>query len=486
MQDLSQSAFAAASLEGRLAELTILYHVSHALQKTVDEEKALYIILVGVTAGRGLGFNRAFVLLLDEEAKTLRGRLAIGPETPEEAFGIWQDLQEKHESLGDLLDSILTTEIKKDRWVNELVSRILIPLGDGTSPLVRILKSHESARAVKGVFMPHGLPVDEELIRLFGTDEFAVAPLFLAEKDLGLLIADNAIARVPIDIATLRLLEIFAQEASAAIQNTRLYQRLMGQIKISEGQNVTLRESQQQLLKVERLSTMGRLATLLAFRIRAPLASIGGFARRLLRTMPHQDPRREEMEFIVSDVSRLERLVEEVLAYRRISNPEFKPTDVNALVQSVLITMQDETQRGSVHTMLRFKPDLPIARIDELQVRQALMNLVSNALEAMPAGGTVTVTTSADTEFLEIEVRDTGIGIPKQNWNKLYKPFFTTKTTGTGLGLAIVGQVVENHHGSLRFKSAPGEGTAFTMRLAINPEGELAAPVRAAAAQFEE
>jgi signal transduction histidine kinase len=486
MKDSSQTEPAAVSLERRITELTILHEVSRALQKTVDEMRALYIILVGVTAGWGLGFNRAFILLLNEEEEILQGQLAIGPETPEEAFGIWQDLGKKHESLGGLLSSLNAVDMKKDRWVNELVARVRIPLSDETNALVRVLRSHEACRAFQGVCLPHGFQVGEDLVKLFGTDEFAVAPLFLGDKDLGLLIADNAIARTPIDTSDLGLLEIYAQEASAAIQNTRLYRRLSDQIKISDDRNAVLREGQQQLLQVERLSAMGRLATLLAYRIRAPLASIGGFARRLARTMPPEDSRSEDVAVIVSEVNRLERLVGEVLAYRRISKPEFKPTDVNALIRSVFTTIQDDMQRASVQAALRLQPDLPVARVDELQLRYALMNLAGNALEAMPAGGTLTVATSCDADFLQIEVSDTGTGIPKQNWNKLFKPFFTTKTTGTGLGLAVVSQVVDAHRGSCHFKSAPGEGSSFYMRLAFDPQEGAGAPHRAAAAQTKE
>jgi signal transduction histidine kinase len=474
------------SLENRVLELTILHDVSRVLQRTVDEMKALYIILVGVTAGYGLGFNRAFILLLDEGENTLRGRLAIGPESPEEAFGIWQALQAKHESLGALLNSIHdAADIKKDKWINELVARIRIPLDDKSHPLVRILRSHEACRAFRGAFVPHGIPVGDEPVKMFGTDEFAVAPLFFADQDLGLLIADHAIARTPIDDGSLGLLEIYAQEASAAIQNTRLYRRLSEEIRISEERNRTLRASQEQLLQAERITTMGRLATLMAYRIRAPLATIGGFARRLARTMPAEDPRREDMEVMLSQVNRLERLIGEVLAYRKISRPEFRPADVNALIRSVLITMHDDLQRNSVRTVLRLAPDLPPFRIDELQVRQALMNLAGNALEAMPGGGILTVATSFDANGLEIEVSDTGAGIPKENWNKLFKPFFTTKTTGTGLGLAIVSQVVDAHRGSLSFKSTPETGSSFYLRLAINPEDGTAAS-RGPAAESKE
>src|ERR1051326_8195912 len=105
-QDLSDSSFSAVTPERRIVELTILYEVSRALQRTVDEERALYTILVGVTAGRGLGFNRAFLLLLDKKKEYLEGRLAVVPSSPEEAGTLWNALREKPQSLRDLLLSI--------------------------------------------------------------------------------------------------------------------------------------------------------------------------------------------------------------------------------------------------------------------------------------------------------------------------------------------------------------------------------------------
>jgi hypothetical protein len=320
------------------------------------------------------------------------------------------------------------------------------------------------------VFDPHGLPVEERLTELLGIDSFAVAPLYLADRELGVLIADNAITRAPIDVTNLRLLQVYAQAASSAIQNTRLYRELMEKIVVGEQVNLTLRESQHHLLQAERLSTIGKMAALLAHEIRTPLVSIGGFARRMLRSAPPEDPRREEMGIIVSEVHRLEKLVDEVLGYSRISKPEYKPTDINGLIRSVMITMQEELQKGSIRPELDLDSRLPRAEADEALLRQALMNLVSNAIEAMPTGGTLTLATSFDEKYFEIEVTDTGVGINREHWDKLFTPFFTTKTTGTGLGLAIVSQVIENHKGSLRFESIPMKGTSFHIRLALHPE----------------
>jgi len=190
----------------------------------------------------------------------------------------------------------------------------------------------------------------------------------------------------------------------------------------------------------------------------------------MLRSAPLDDPRREEMEIIVSEGRRLEKLVDEVLGYSRISKPEYKSTDINGLIRSVMLTMQDELRKSSIRLELNLDPNLPTAQTDEAQLRQALMNLVSNAIEAMPSGGTLTLTTSLDEKYFEIGVTDTGVGINKDHWDKLFTPFFTTKTTGTGLGLAIVSQVIDNHKGSLRFESIPMKGTSFHIRLAVLPE----------------
>jgi signal transduction histidine kinase len=464
-----QNPFAGTSLEHRLAELAILYEVSRALQRTLSQKIALHIILVGVTAGPGLGFNRAFILLVDEKQKALKGRLAIGPESPEAASVIWTQL--KQQNLGEMLEVLDESKIGLDRKVNEIVSQFRIALEEDHT-LIKIMRSHEVGRAERDVYVPQGFPVDSLTCEMLGSKEFAVAPLFRGQKDLGLLIADNAITRRPIATANMRLLQIFAQEASTAIENTLLYQQLREQVALHEKANEALRSNQERLLRAERLSTMGRMAALLAHEIRTPLVSIGGFARRLLRACPGGDPRYEEMRIIVSEVARLERLVMEVLGYSKMAKPTTAACDANALIESVVNNMREEIERNLVTVKLELAPNLQPAVLDDAQVRQALLNLVNNALDAMPYGGALTISTSADAEFLDIGVHDTGMGILKEHWDKMFTPFFTTKSAGTGLGLVIVSQVVDNHQGSLRFESQPGKGTSFYLRFPFSPGSE--------------
>lgn len=468
--DSTQSIFSTVSLERRVAELTILYEVSRALQKTLDEEKALHTILVGVTAGRGLGFNRAFVLLADSKEEWLEGRLAIGPSSPEEASRIWQELRAKHQTLAELFHSLEESGVHKGLKANKIIAKFKISFADSGNPLIKIMRSHEASLAGNGCFLPQNLPMDFSIPEILGTNDFAVAPLYLADRDLGLLIADNAITRAPIDIRNLRLLQIYAQEASTAIQNTRFCRELKEKIELLESANQALRESHEQLLRAERLSAIGKMAALLAHQIRTPLVSIGGFARRLIREIPQGDPRREEMEVIFSEVSHLERLVGEVLEYSKVSKKERKSINANALIGSIAASMQEEIEKRSVRTVLNLSPEIPEIEVNEMQLTQALMNLIANAIDAMPSGGTLTFDTITDQNYIEIGVSDTGMGIKQEHWDKLFTPFFTTKARGTGLGLAIVSQVVDNHNGSLRFESIPGQGTRFFLRLAVHPD----------------
>ncbi len=466
-----------AALERRTADLTILYGISRALQGPFEEEKTLNIILTGITHRRGLGFNRAFILTVDTETECLVGRLAAGPSSLEEYRSIWQEQREEWLNLGEILERPPAAGAR-DLHAREIVSRLHIPLSESENLLIRIMRARKACRMKDGTLHPHGWAVEPWLPEVLGTEVFAVAPLCMAGRDLGLLIADNAVTRAPISIDSLRLLQIYAQITAASIQNLRLYHELTDRIEVCENTNRILRESQDQLLQAERLSTIGKMAALLAHEIRTPLVSIGGFARRLLRSTPDTDHRKEEMEIIVSEVARLEKLVEEVLGYTRISRSKYEVTDVNGLTESVVATMRHLIDKCDVRTEMELNPELPPATVDRSQMQQALMNLIDNALDAMPAGGRLTISTSWHEQFYEIGIADTGIGIAREHWNKLFIPFFSTKPSGTGLGLAVVSQVVDNHKGSLRFESTAGQGTSFHVRLPFDPERGLTEPNR--------
>ncbi len=456
------------SRERRIADLTILSVVSRALQECREETDALRIILTGLTHGRGLGFTRAFVLLIDPRNEILEGRLAVGPSTLEEARNKWQEMRRKHQTLEEILSEI-PGKTHGDIGAQDVAERIRLPLSSRNEGLIRILDSRRGCLAVGGIFQPLGLQLDPWIEETFGPDHFALAPIHNAGRVLGMLIADNSVTRQAIAAEALNLLQIYAQAAGAAIQNIRYCRELVEKIAEGEDANRKLKDSQQHLLQAERLATIGKMAALLAHEIRTPLVSIGGFARRILKRTTDEDPRKEEMQIIVSQVSHLERMVEEVLGFTRISKPDFESVDINELIRSVVLAMSDMMDQNPIRMVLELQPDLPRARVDRVQIRQVLMNLIGNAVEAMPEGGILTITSTGERGYLEIGVFDTGAGIAREHWGKLFSPFFTTKPAGTGLGLAVVSQIIENHGGSLGFESDPGKGTRFHIRLAFEP-----------------
>jgi len=184
----------------------------------------------------------------------------------------------------------------------------------------------------------------------------------------------------------------------------------------------------------------------------------------------------------VREVDRLTAITEEYLRFARLPKPQLQRADVNDTVRELLEFVRPELDSAGVKVSLSLSPGLPRVLADVAQLRQLLLNLLRNAREAMSAGGSLRVTTRATKAMVEIEVRDSGPGIPSERLARIFDPFFTTKERGTGLGLAMAQEIAQEHGGQLVCDSVPGRGTAFTLRLpaASLPE-QASAPAIASA-----
>ena len=171
------------------------------------------------------------------------------------------------------------------------------------------------------------------------------------------------------------------------------------------------------------------------------------------------------MAAIQGQVGALNAVVEEYLRFARLPTPKPEPVRVEDLLQDLLAFLREETQGRGIAVKLEVRGGIPPTQADPRLLRQALLNLVRNACEAMPGGGTVTITGQERGEAVEIAVADTGPGIPAEHRARLFEPFFTTKAEGTGLGLAIARQIALAHSGDITCESAPGAGATFTLRL---------------------
>jgi signal transduction histidine kinase len=233
------------------------------------------------------------------------------------------------------------------------------------------------------------------------------------------------------------------------------------------------------LIQVEKLSELGRMAADVAHEIRNPLTSIGGFARRLddkLSQITNEKEciriikkEKEYAEIIISEVNRLERILRDILSFSREVQYNIESQGINGVIKESLQTFVDICNEQTISIEEKFNTSLPQILIDRDQVRQAVNNLISNAIGVMPDGGTIQVKSFKyelyNANYVAIEVADTGHGIPEQNLSMIFEPFYSSKEigAGTGLGLSICKKIIDEHNGLIKVESELGKGTSFKL-----------------------
>jgi hypothetical protein len=452
-------------LRRRIAELSIIREIDEVLQSAMDLTGILRTILVGATASQGLRFNRAFLLLVDGKRPEIRGRLAIGPADPAEAHRIWSDLAKSETCLKDLLRRYEPYVERQNGPVNEIVRGLSARLDDGARFLVRALNAAGTTRVVGAREVRSGVAVDPDLLHRLGVDTFAAVPLRAEGKPVGLLLADNAITGAPIEDEDVEVLEQLGIKAALAIERAHLTRALEVQVASLEAATKQIREDHERLLRAERLSAVGEMAARVAHEIRNPLVAIGGFARLLLRDAPADGESRENMQIIASEVRRLEQILREVLDYSNPLPPRLSAVDVSRIAHEAFELLRWEMDEGRIEGRLEIEPGLPDVEVDRNQVFQALINVMHNAIHAMPSGGALTIRVRRCPDWVEIAVEDTGPGIAPDVLPRIFEPFYTTRSTGSGLGLTIAQHILRDHRGEIRVDSRVGAGTTFLLRL---------------------
>ncbi len=232
----------------------------------------------------------------------------------------------------------------------------------------------------------------------------------------------------------------------------------------------TLQATQDQLVQSEKLASLGQLAAGVAHELNNPLATILLYAETMMKENKEDDPAQNDLKMIVSETKRCKRIVLDLLNFARQNQVVAQPTDIHAIIQDLLDMAPRRIKIVPVEFVTDLDPNLPIIEGDPSQLRQVLLNLMTNAVEAMPEGGIVTLRTrKTPAGMITVVIQDTGVGIPPENLNKLFTPFFTTKPIGkgTGLGLAIVYGIIKMHRGQIHASSKVNEGTTFTITLPI-------------------
>jgi signal transduction histidine kinase len=219
----------------------------------------------------------------------------------------------------------------------------------------------------------------------------------------------------------------------------------------------------------KRLAALGKLSAGIAHEIRNPLSSIRGLAQFVYNSFPKTDERKEDLSTIIQEVDRLNKLVIQVLDFAKLKKPNLTRFSLNNLIRKIAELFKLEIKDKQIEFNLKLSPDISQIQADEDQVRQILMNVIINAIQAIPKKGEIKIKNEKGLlrgkPAIKLIIEDSGIGIPEKDFNQIFDPFFSTKEQGSGLGLSIVYKLVEAHQGEIKVESKEEEGTKFVIFL---------------------
>ncbi len=466
MRDITDRVLLERWLQKNIEELTILNNLSRLLYSTLDLEEIFKIVLIGITANEGLAFNRAFLFLYDEETESLAGRMAVGPSSPQEAGRIWNDLKTKSASIEDILHIYRSGDDSADQLLNQKVREI--KFHDDKEPENIIFKAFRERRTVRVMAGKMASPAVQRLKDALGMEQFAIAPLYDENHPVGIIIADNFITGKGITDADLAILGNLAFQTGSAISKAKLYVELDKKVEDLDKINLELKQNQQLLLKYTQLSAIGEIATKVAHEIRNPLSAIGGLSRSLRDDLVKDESSIQVLDIIISEVDRLENIVNEILNMAKPVSIKKQPKDLHDILRNILEILEKELKANQVLVKLCFDESIPLVMVDEERMRQVFLNLIMNAIQAMPNGGELTISTSRSKNNLIVEIIDNGVGIAQENLKQIFNPFFTTKSRGSGLGLNIVKQIIAEHNGMIDVESKVDHGTRIIIKLPLS------------------
>lgn len=461
--------------ERRVKQLSTLWELNKALLTTVHFERILHLTLTAITIGEGLGFNRAMLFMVNEKERRLEGAMAVAPDSAEEAGKIWTSLSQRRENPSEWITRICSTS-ENHSFLNSLIKEIKIPLEhnqcilsrtvlEGRPFNVQVHQSEEGwiqTRCKRGCSLGSeiGCYLSEHLSHDPYVYSFATAPLWGKGKVIGVILVDNLYNQNTITEEDLQYLTMFCNQAGLAIENAMLYRHL-------EEVHQKLKEAQTFLIHQEKMAALGELSTSIAHEIRNPLVSIGGFARRLDRSLSPEAPEKRYTQTIMKEVRRLEKTLSQFLSYTHEEPLRFKELDLREVIkESLSMGMQED---GRIQLVKEFSSRLPLVKGHPEQLKQAFFNLINNAKESMGERGVLSIrvypVSKNGTTHVRIEFEDTGGGIEPEQLHHIFNPFYSTKENRFGLGLPIVHKIVTTHQGQIEVDNRPGKGVTFIITL---------------------
>ncbi|MBN1850715.1 MAG: GAF domain-containing protein [Deltaproteobacteria bacterium] len=333
--------------------------------------------------------------------------------------------------------------------------------------LVRVANSGQSEYFEDAV--KSNLQKEDILLRIGMKTSVHVVPLITKARVIG-VIATDSVETEGAQRDRRETFEILAQQIAIAIENARLYRRLQEQV-------AELKQSHLELRRAEKFSFLANLADKLAYEIQTPMTEIESFIQQLPERFYDEDFRNDFYQKALEKTNRVNNLILELLDLIKTKESQFEWSDIHGLVEKVLLIVSPQSNAKKIEIIRRFDPDIPYVWMDPDKMKQVVLCILSNAIDFTPEGGRIEIFMSGpdhanDQNYIHIEIKDNGIGIPESHIPRIFDPFFTTKMNGniqegTGLGLFIALQNIQDHGGTLEVQSVEKMGSFFTVMLPV-------------------
>ncbi len=410
----------------RAEELSLLQDVGRTLVETLELGQ---VLTAGVrNLARMVDASEAYLTLLDEDAGELVVQAVSGPNQP--LLGLRVPYDPAHGA----------TALCMER-------REPVLLDDASGDA----RTNQSLRALSG--MRSGL----------------MLPLLVRDKAIGAAVIVESRRTRRFTAAEVQRATAVSNQLAVAVDNARAHARALAAL-------ADLQQAQEKLLRQERLAALGELSAVVAHEVRNPLGVIFNSLGSLRRMLRPEGDALVLLDIVGEEADRLNRIVGDLLDFARPAPPQLRPERLDRLAEEAVAAALAQ-QHTTVEVVRDLDPGLPPVQLDGRQVRQALLNVAANAVQAMPRGGRLTVRARLDGAAALVEIEDTGAGIPGDVVARIFEPFFTTKATGSGLGLAVVKRIVDAHGGEVQVRTEEGRGTRFALRFPI-PPAAVASPAR--------
>jgi len=317
-----------------------------------------------------------------------------------------------------------------------------------------------------------GKPISPNLEFKEGIKSFGLVPIAIGDEVLGVLACASKEKKGFFTEDYSELMKTIGQQLGIAINNVRQFERIKNFSQELEREvkkrTEELQEKSERLAESEKLAALGEMADRVAHETRNPIVTIGGFARRVRRALPSDNPLSPSVDIIIKEIERLELMIFWITELKKYISTDFEATNINIVIECALEKVKDKLEGTNITVDKDLINNPPLVRVDRKNMEIVFSNIFENGIEAMGKDGVLhIITQQKNGNRLEVTISDTGKGISEDDMKSIYNPFFSSKLSGAGMGLTIAHKIVKDHQGAIKVKSKIGEGTTFAVELPL-------------------